>query len=94
LLLWCRKKTAGYKDVNVENFTTSWVDGLAFCALIHRHRPDLLDFDSLSKNNSRQNLELAFDIAEKQLGIARLLDVEDIVDVARPDERSIVTYVC
>jgi len=93
LLLWCKKKTAGYRDVKVENFTNSWVDGLAFCALIHKHRPDLLDFDKLSKKNARENLELAFDVAEKQLGIPRLLDVEDLLDVARPDERSVVTYV-
>jgi len=93
LLLWCQKKTAGYRDVKVDNFTSSWQSGLAFCALIHRHRPDLLDYDSLSKENNAHNLELAFDIAEKQLGIPRLLDVEDIADVARPDERSIMTYV-
>jgi len=93
LLLWCQKKTAGYRDVKVENFTSSWVSGLAFCALIHRHRPDLLDFEPLDKNDNAKNLELAFDVAEKQLGIPRLLDVEDLTNVARPDERSIMTYV-
>jgi len=93
LLLWCQKKTAGYRDVKVENFTSSWVNGLAFCALIHRHRPDLLDYDPLDKNDAAKNLELAFDIAEKQLGIPRLLDVEDLTNVAKPDERSIMTYV-
>jgi len=91
LLLWCKKKTAGYRDVNVKDFTYSWQDGLALCALIHRHRPDLLDFDSLDKNNKAENLQLAFNVAENSLGIAQLLDVEDIVDI-KPDERSVITY--
>jgi Ca2+-binding EF-hand superfamily protein len=92
LLLWCQKKTKGYRDVKVDNFTTSWRDGMALCALIHKHRPDLLDFDSLERSNHKQNLQLAFDVAEKSLGIAPLLDVDD-VDVERPDERSIMTYI-
>lgn len=93
LLLWCQKKTAGYSGVKVENFTTSWVSGLAFCALIHRHRPDLLDYDGLDKNNHRANLEKAFEVAEKELGIPRLLEPEDLLDQARPDERAVMTYV-
>jgi len=93
LLLWCKKKTQGYNNVKVENFHTTWVDGLAFCALIHKHRPDLINFDDLKKENAKENLQLAFDVAEKSLGIAKLLDVEDMVDVARPDERSVITYV-
>jgi len=93
LLLWCKKKTAGYKDVKVENFTGSWQDGLALCALIHAHRPDLLDFSSLDKNKPHENCKLAFDIAEKELGIPQLLDVEDLVDVPKPEERSVMTYI-
>jgi len=93
LLLWCKKKTEGYKDVKVENFHTSFQDGLAFCALIHKHRPDLLDFSKLNKENKAENLQLAFDIAEKHLDVPKLLDVADIVDVPKPDERSIMTYV-
>lgn len=92
LLLWCQRKTEGYKDVSVQNFHMSFQDGLAFCAIIHKHRPDLLDFNALNKNNKEENLNLAFDIAEK-LGIPKLLDAKDIVDVQKPDERSIITYV-
>lgn len=62
-------------------------------ALLHAHRPGLIDFNSLSKDNKADNLRLAFTVAEKQLGIMPLLDVEDIVDVPRPDEKSIITYV-
>jgi actinin alpha len=93
LLLWVQKKTKGYRDVNVQNFHLSFQDGLAFCALIHKHRPDLIDYDSLRKENKLQNLQLAFDVAEKHLGIAKILDPNDIVNIPKPDERSIMTYV-
>jgi len=94
LLLWCRKKTAGYRDIDppgIKNFKNDWKNGLAFCALIHRHRPDLLNYDALDGKNAAENLELAFSIAEDKLGIPRLLDIEDLKGV--PDEKSIMTYV-
>lgn len=74
LLLWCQRKTAPYKNVNVQNFHLSFKDGLAFCALIHRHRPDLIDYSKLSKDNPLENLNTAFDVAEKYLDIPRMLD--------------------
>uniref|UniRef100_A0A8C6YEN6 Calponin-homology (CH) domain-containing protein n=1 Tax=Naja naja TaxID=35670 RepID=A0A8C6YEN6_NAJNA len=92
LLLWCQMKTAGYPEVNIQNFTTSWRDGLAFSALIHKHRPDIIDFKKLTKSNAVYNLQHAFNTAEQQLGLAKLLDPED-VNVEHPDEKSILTYV-
>ncbi|XP_075591852.1 spectrin beta chain isoform X2 [Dermatophagoides farinae] len=92
LLLWCQMKTAGYHSVNVRNFTTSWKDGLAFNALIHKHRPDLINYEKLSKANPVQNLNNAFNVAEDKLGLVKLLDAEDVY-TDNPDEKSIITYV-
>uniref|UniRef100_A0A3B4CPQ4 Actinin, alpha 2b n=1 Tax=Pygocentrus nattereri TaxID=42514 RepID=A0A3B4CPQ4_PYGNA len=93
LLLWCQRKTAPYRNVNVQNFHCSWKDGLAFCALIHRHRPDLIDYSKLNKDDPLGNLNLALEIAEKHLDIPKMLDPEDIVNTPKPDERAIMTYV-
>ncbi|XP_053156091.1 alpha-actinin-2 isoform X1 [Hemicordylus capensis] len=93
LLLWCQRKTAPYRNVNIQNFHLSWKDGLALCALIHRHRPDLIDYSKLSKDDPLGNINLAMDIAEKHLDIPKMLDAEDIVNTPKPDERAIMTYV-
>jgi spectrin beta len=85
-------KTAGYSNVNIRNFTTSWRDGLAFNALIHKHRPDLIQYEKLSHSNAMHNLNNAFNVAESKLGLTKLLDAEDIF-VEQPDEKSIITYV-
>ncbi|XP_038072907.1 spectrin beta chain, non-erythrocytic 1-like isoform X2 [Patiria miniata] len=92
LLLWCQMKTAGYANVNIRNFTTSWRDGLAFNALIHKHRPDLIQYEKLTKSNPIHNLNNAFNVAEQKLDLSKLLDPEDI-NVDHPDEKSIITYV-
>ncbi|XP_056283080.1 spectrin beta chain, erythrocytic isoform X2 [Pseudoliparis swirei] len=92
LLLWCQMKTAGYPNVNIRNFTTSWKDGMAFNALIHRHRPDLVDFGNLKGSNPTHNLQSAFNVAEQQLDVTKLLDPEDVF-TENPDEKSIITYV-
>uniref|UniRef100_A0A3B3X0I2 Spectrin beta chain n=1 Tax=Poecilia mexicana TaxID=48701 RepID=A0A3B3X0I2_9TELE len=92
LLLWCQMKTAGYPNVNITNFTTSWKDGMAFNALIHKHRPDLVDYTKLKRSNPTHNLQNAFNVAEQKLGVTKLLDPEDVF-TENPDEKSIITYV-
>uniref|UniRef100_A0A8C0JCV3 Spectrin beta, non-erythrocytic 2 n=1 Tax=Chelonoidis abingdonii TaxID=106734 RepID=A0A8C0JCV3_CHEAB len=91
-LLLCSYPEIEYQNVNVHNFTTSWRDGLAFNAIVHKHRPDLIDIDTLKKCNAHYNLQNAFNVAEKELGLTKLLDPED-VNVDQPDEKSIITYV-
>ncbi|KAM9116261.1 microtubule-actin cross-linking factor 1 isoform 11-T11 [Pangshura tecta] len=91
LLLWTQKVTAGYVGVKCTNFSSCWSDGKMFNALIHRYRPDMVDMERVQIQSNRENLEQAFEVAER-LGVTRLLDAED-VDVPSPDEKSVITYV-
>ncbi|XP_075056397.1 dystrophin isoform X4 [Mixophyes fleayi] len=93
LLSWVRQSTCNYPQVNVINFTSSWSDGLAFNALIHSHRPDLFEWNSvLCQQSAVQRLDHAFNTAQQHLGIANLLDPDDIA-TAHPDKKSILMYV-
>ncbi|XP_032586331.1 dystonin isoform X31 [Drosophila mojavensis] len=92
LLRWARRSTARYPGVRVNDFTSSWRDGLAFSALVHRNRPDLLDWRKARNDRPRERLETAFHIVEKEYGVTRLLDPED-VDTNEPDEKSLITYI-
>lgn len=76
LLRWARRSTARYPNVRVNDFTASWRDGLAFSALIHRNRPDLLDWRKARSARPRERLETAFHVVEKEYGVTRLLDPE------------------
>uniref|UniRef100_A0A8C1XSA6 Dystrophin n=1 Tax=Cyprinus carpio TaxID=7962 RepID=A0A8C1XSA6_CYPCA len=93
LLSWVRQSTKNYKDSNVVNFSSSWADGFAFNALIHSHRPELFNWNVVEQqDNAIERLDHAFKVAEKSLGIDRLLDPEDVA-IAHPDKKSIIMYV-
>ncbi|GAB1294912.1 Utrophin [Apodemus speciosus] len=91
LLSWVRQTTRPYSQVNVLNFTTSWTDGLAFNAVLHRHKPDLFSWDRVVKMSPIERLEHAFSKAHTYLGIEKLLDPEDVA-VHLPDKKSIIMY--
>ncbi|XP_053994200.1 dystrophin isoform X9 [Hylaeus volcanicus] len=92
LLAWCRQNSQNYSGVDIKNFTTSWSDGLAFNAILHRWKPHLFDFNNIARKHPNARLDHAFRIAQEQLGIERLLDPED-VNTSVPDKKSIMMYV-
>ncbi|XP_054997950.1 EH domain-binding protein 1-like protein 1 isoform X4 [Sorex araneus] len=93
LLEWCQQVTAGYRGVRVTNFTTSWRNGLAFCAILHRFYPDKIDYASLDPLNIKQNNKQAFD-GFAALGVSRLLEPADMVLLSVPDKLIVMTYLC
>jgi hypothetical protein len=94
LLLWVKRQTAPYGDaVPIQDFHKSWRNGMGFCALMHRYRSDEVDFASLDPKNGMANMELALSVAESCFGIDRLFDPEDVVDMEKPDEKIVITYV-
>uniref|UniRef100_A0A8C6T2D7 F-actin monooxygenase n=1 Tax=Neogobius melanostomus TaxID=47308 RepID=A0A8C6T2D7_9GOBI len=92
LLNWCQRQTEGYRNVNVTDLTMSWKSGLALCALIHRYRPDLINFDSLDEKDHERNTQLAFDVAEKEFGISPCMTGKEMSSVVEPDKLNMVMY--
>ncbi|XP_075069068.1 smoothelin isoform X2 [Mixophyes fleayi] len=93
LLDWCKAKTRGYEHVDIHNFSSSWSDGMAFCALVHNFFPEAFDYNQLRPQNRRQNFDLAFSAAEKHADCPQLLDAEDMVRMREPDWKCVYTYI-
>ncbi|KAL7025334.1 hypothetical protein ACKWTF_013447 [Chironomus riparius] len=92
LLRWAKKTTEKYPGVQINDFTTSWRDGLAFSAVLHRNRPDLVDWRNIREIKSRERLERVFSTMEKEFSVYKILDSQD-VDTSAPDEKSMITYI-
>ncbi|XP_072456012.1 smoothelin isoform X9 [Notamacropus eugenii] len=93
LLDWCRAKTRGYEHVDIQNFSSSWSDGMAFCALVHNFFPEAFDYGQLNPQNRRHNFEVAFSSAETHADCPQLLDTEDMVRMREPDWKCVYTYI-
>ncbi|CAN9504907.1 unnamed protein product [Ophioblennius macclurei] len=93
LLDWCRAKTEPYEGVDIQNFSSSWKDGIAFCALVHRFFPDSFEYSILNPNKPRDNFQLAFSTAERLAGCPPLLDADDLVRMREPDWKCVYTYI-
>ncbi|XP_062445712.1 smoothelin isoform X3 [Rhea pennata] len=94
LLDWCRAKTRGYEHVDIQNFSSSWSDGMAFCALVHNFFPEAFDYSQLTPQNRRHNFEVAFSSAEMLVDCVPLVEVEDMMIMGKkPDSKCVFTYV-
>ncbi|XP_061763008.1 cytospin-A [Nerophis ophidion] len=92
LLKWCQKKTEGYQNIDITNFSSSWNDGLAFCAVLHTYLPAHIPYQELTSQDKRRNFTLAFQAAES-VGIKCTLDINEMAHTERPDWQSVMTYV-
>ncbi|XP_051907668.1 smoothelin isoform X2 [Hippocampus zosterae] len=93
LLDWCKAKTEPYEGVDIHNFSSSWKDGIAFCALVHRFFPEAFEYSTLNPNKAMDNFQLAFSTAERLAGCPPLLDPEDLVRMKEPDWKCVYTYI-
>ncbi|KAJ7309899.1 hypothetical protein JRQ81_007978 [Phrynocephalus forsythii] len=92
LLKWCQKKTEGYQNIDITNFSSSWNDGLAFCAILHTYLPAHIPYQELNSQDKRRNFTLAFQAAES-VGIKSTLDINEMVRTERPDWQNVMLYV-
>ncbi|XP_061669938.1 F-actin-monooxygenase MICAL2 isoform X1 [Syngnathoides biaculeatus] len=92
LLTWCQKQTEGYRNVTITDLMFSWSSGLALCALIHRFKPHLIDFESLSEQNQAENLQLAFDIGEREFGIRPFASVKELSGGLELEKTKVINY--
>jgi len=96
ILIWCQCRTREYENVKISNFTNSWADGLAFCALIHHFFPQAFDWSKLTKENRKQNYELAFQTGERLAGIPDFIsgdDMDEMISSGRLDPKVVFAYV-
>ncbi|XP_008561484.1 PREDICTED: cytospin-B-like, partial [Galeopterus variegatus] len=92
LLKWCHKKTEGYANIDITNFSSSWSDGLAFCALLHAYLPAHIPYQELNGQEKERNLSMAFEAAES-VGIRPSLELSEMLYTDRPDWQSVMQYV-
>uniref|UniRef100_A0A8C7Y215 F-actin monooxygenase n=1 Tax=Oryzias sinensis TaxID=183150 RepID=A0A8C7Y215_9TELE len=92
LLTWCKKQTEGYRNVSIKDLTSSWKSGIALCALIHRFKPQLIDFDSLNEEDHRANLQLALDISEQEFGIQPFTSVKEQSTNEELDKSRVIAF--
>ncbi|XP_017265751.1 cytospin-A [Kryptolebias marmoratus] len=92
LLRWCQSRTQGYKNIDITNFSNSWADGLAFCAVYHTYLPSHIPYSTLNPENKKENLGLAFKTGES-VGISPSLTVDEMLRVGGPDWQRVLNYV-
>ncbi|CAG5084574.1 Similar to Mical: [F-actin]-monooxygenase Mical (Drosophila melanogaster) [Cotesia congregata] len=92
LLHWLQKQVALYDTVKITDMTSSFKDGMAICAIVHRYRPDLIDFNSLKSDDVEKNNQLAYDVLEKELGISPIMTGEEMAQCDVPDKLAMFSY--
>ncbi|XP_059212806.1 cytospin-A-like [Centropristis striata] len=92
LLRWSQSRTQGYKNIDITNFSSSWEDGLALCAVFHTYLPTHIPYDTLNPADKKENLDLAFKTGES-VGVTATLTVEEMLKADGPDWQRVLGYV-